>query len=126
MQKWCKRENFDKKSRDANKCKYIVNFQIAHLNLESTNKVSSINRIFYSFTFQAMHSTESQIVERHITSTDKLKAPSEHFKVPTMYWLPKLPKKPFRLRFISASSKCATTKLSIQQLYGKIKFAWKK
>ena len=69
--------------------------------------------IFNSSTFQAMHSTQSQIVERHITSTDKLKAPVEHFKVPTIYWLPKLHKKPFKFRFISASSKCTTTKLSV-------------
>ena len=58
---------------------------------------------------QAMYSTESQIVDRHITSTDKLKAIAEQFKVPTIYWLPKLNKKPFKFLFISASSKCTTT-----------------
>ena len=30
-----------------------------------------------------------------------------------MYWLPKLHKKPFKSRFISASSKCCTTNLSV-------------
>ena len=30
-----------------------------------------------------------------------------------MYWLPKLHKKPFKFRFISASSKCTTTKISV-------------
>ena len=69
--------------------------------------------ILNSTTFQAMHSSESQIVDRHITATDKLKAPAEHLKVPTMYWLPKLHKKPFKFRFISASSKCTTTKISV-------------
>ena len=32
--------------------------------------------------------------------------------VPTLYWLPKLHKKPFKFRFISASGKCSTTTLS--------------
>ena len=57
------------------------------------------NEIFNSSTFQAMHSTESQIVDGHITSTDKLKAPAEHFKVPSIYWLPKLHKKTFLILF---------------------------
>ena len=57
-----------------------------------------------------MHSTKGQIVDRDITSTDKLKAPAEHFQVPTIYWLPKIHKKPFKIRFISASSKCTNTK----------------
>jgi len=34
-------------------------------------------------------------------------------KVPTMYWLPKLHKTPFKFRFISASSKCSTTHISV-------------
>ena len=34
-------------------------------------------------------------------------------KVPTMYWLPKLHKTPYKYRFISSSSHCSTTKLSI-------------
>lgn len=60
-----------------------------------------------------MYSTESQIVDNHITATNELKAPAEHLKMPTMYWLPKLHKKPFKFRFISASSKCTTTKISV-------------
>ena len=35
--------------------------------------------------------------------------------VPTMYWLPKLQKTPYKSRFVSASSKCrATDDVSIQ------------
>ena len=60
-----------------------------------------------------MRTTESQIVNKHTTATAQLKASSEHLKVPTMYWLPKLHKKPFKFRFISASSKCSTTNLSV-------------
>ena len=33
-------------------------------------------------------------------------------RVPTLYWLPKLHKKPYKARFIANSSSCKTTKLS--------------
>ena len=33
-------------------------------------------------------------------------------KLPTMYWLPKLHKRPYRARFIANSSSCTTTELS--------------
>ena len=69
--------------------------------------------IFNSFALQDMHSTESQIIETHITSAYNLKAPAEHFNAPFIYWLPKLHKRPFKFRFISGFSKCSTTKLSV-------------
>ena len=34
-------------------------------------------------------------------------------KLPTMYWIPKLHKNPYKARFISSSSSCTTTQLSI-------------
>ena len=90
---------------------------------KATNNVVVVCRKYYievlrkeilnSTTFHAMHSSESQIVDRHITATDKLKAPAEHLKVPTMYWLPKLHKKNFQIPFhLSVLSKCTTTKIS--------------
>ena len=33
-------------------------------------------------------------------------------RLPTMYWLPKLHKRPYKARFIANSSSCTTTKLS--------------
>ena len=33
-------------------------------------------------------------------------------RLPTMYWLPKLHKRPYKARFIANSSSCATTELS--------------
>ena len=33
-------------------------------------------------------------------------------KLPTMYWLPKLHKRPYKARFIANSSSCATIELS--------------
>ena len=37
----------------------------------------------------------------------------DHSKLPTLYWLPKLHKRPFKSRFIANSSACTTTELSI-------------
>ena len=37
----------------------------------------------------------------------------EHSKLPTLYWLSKLHKRPYKLRFIANSSACTTTELSI-------------
>ena len=34
-------------------------------------------------------------------------------KLPTLYWLPKLHKRPYKSRFIANSSACITTELSI-------------
>ena len=33
-------------------------------------------------------------------------------RLPTMYWLPKLHKRPYKVRFIANSSSCTTTELS--------------
>ena len=37
----------------------------------------------------------------------------DHSKLSSLYWLPKLHKRPNKLRFIANSSACTTTKLSI-------------
>ena len=34
-------------------------------------------------------------------------------KLPTLYWLPKLNKRPYKLRLIANSSACTTTELSV-------------
>ena len=41
-----------------------------------------------------------------------VKAKENQDKVPTLYWLPKLNKKPYKARFIANSSSCTTTELS--------------
>ena len=40
-----------------------------------------------------------------------VKAKENQDKVPTLYWLPKLHKKPYKARFIANSSSCTTTEL---------------
>ena len=37
----------------------------------------------------------------------------DHSMLPTLYWLPKLHKRPYKSRFIANSSACTTTELSI-------------
>ena len=37
----------------------------------------------------------------------------DHSKLPTLYWLPKLHKRPYKSRFIANSSACTNTELSI-------------
>ena len=41
-----------------------------------------------------------------------VKAKENQDKVPTLYWLPKLHKKPYKTRFFANSSSCTTTELS--------------
>ena len=41
-----------------------------------------------------------------------VKAKETHENVPTLYWLPKLHKNPYKARFIAKSSSCTTTELS--------------
>ena len=37
----------------------------------------------------------------------------DHRKLPTLFWLPKLHKRPYKVRFIANSSSCTTTELPI-------------
>ena len=70
------------------------------------------NEITNSNTFELTLSSEQKITQEHHKSIPLLFTTSDYITVPTLYWLPKLHKKPFKFRFISASSKCSTTKLS--------------
>ena len=59
--------------------------------------------------------SESVIVDGHGCHTALnfgVKAKENQDKVPTLYWLPKLHKKPYKARFIANSSSCMTTELS--------------
>ena len=59
--------------------------------------------------------SERVIVDGHVCHTALhfgVKAKENQDKVPTLYWLPKLHKKPYKARFIANSSSCTTTELS--------------
>ena len=46
------------------------------------------------------------------TTVFRLFVDEDHSKLPTLYWLPKLHKRPYKSRFIANSSACTTTELS--------------
>ena len=71
-----------------------------------------MHEIKNSNTFVPVHSTESGIIDDHIIATTALRVAPTYFKLPTMYWIPKLHKNPYTSRFISASSKCSLTHIS--------------
>ena len=57
---------------------------------------------------------ERVIVDRHGCHTTLhfgVKAKENQYKVPTLYWLPKLHKNPYKARFIAIFSSCTTTEL---------------
>ena len=59
--------------------------------------------------------SERAIVDGHGCHTALhfgVKAKENQDKVPTLYWLPKLHKRPYKARFIANSSSCTTTELS--------------
>ena len=59
---------------------------------------------------------ETSIVDRHrchMAAKFGLFVDEDHSKLPTLYWLPKLHKRPYKSRFIANSSACTTTELSI-------------
>ena len=58
---------------------------------------------------------EKSIVYRHSNEIPKkfdVDVKEGQDRLPTMYWLPKLHKRPYRARFIANSSSCTTTELS--------------
>ena len=59
---------------------------------------------------------EMYIVDRHrchMAAKFGLFVDEDHSKLPTLYWLPKLHKRPYKSSFISNSSACTTTELFI-------------
>ena len=58
---------------------------------------------------------ETSIVDRHlfhIAANFVVFVDEDHGKFPTLYWLPKLHKRPYKSRFLANSISCTTTELS--------------
>ena len=67
-------------------------------------------------TYEHNRLDETSIVDRHrchMAAKFGLFVDEDHSKLPTLYWLPKLHKRPYKSRFIANSSACTTTELSI-------------
>ena len=59
---------------------------------------------------------KTSIVDRHrchMAAQFGLCVDEDHGKLPMLYWLPKLHKRSYKLRFIANSSACTTTELAI-------------
>ena len=57
---------------------------------------------------------EKSVINNHIFHNTRfaVSVNEDQERLPTVYWLPKLHKKPYKARFIAISSSCTTTKLS--------------
>ena len=58
---------------------------------------------------------EKSVINNHIihnATSFAVSVNEDQERLPTFYWLPKLPKKPYKARFIANSSSCTTTELS--------------
>ena len=67
-------------------------------------------------TYEHNRLDKTSIVDRHrchMAAKFGLFVDEDHSKLPTLYWLPKLHKRPYKSRFIANSSTCITTELSI-------------
>ena len=90
---------------------------------KASNNVSIIWKKYYidvqqneldkSSTFVRTNHNENYFTVQHHKDTEMLQVLPKDNTLPTMYWVPKLHKTPYKHRFISASSNCSTTNLSI-------------
>ena len=59
---------------------------------------------------------ETSVIDRHRCNVAAKFSPfvdQDHSNIPTLYWLSKLHKRPYKSGFIAVSSSCTTTELSI-------------
>ena len=63
-------------------------------------------------TYVTAQLTKDKFLLHHIDALTKSNIKIDKIDLPTFYWLPKLHKNPYKLRFISNSSHCSTTTLS--------------
>ena len=67
-------------------------------------------------TYENNRLDKTSIVDRHrchMAAKFEVFVDEDHSKLPTINWLPKLHKRPYKSRFIANSSSCTTTDLSI-------------
>ena len=76
--------------------------------------VSVLHNVFqYNLMAHMINCLNSSIIEKTSIITMITVCVNEgQDKLPTMYWLPKLHKRPYKARFIANSSSCTTTELS--------------
>ena len=67
-----------------------------------------------SLTYEEQQYSPDAVTGNHTSSLTKfnIKLTEKERKLPQIYWIPKLHKKPYKSRFIAGSSSCTTTKIS--------------
>ena len=65
-------------------------------------------------TYQLTNFTKEEILANHqsVLSSFGVSTPDDDVDLPSLYWIPKLHKDPYKQRFIAGSSKCSTKPLS--------------
>ena len=74
-----------------------------------------IQKLGSTKTYERISTDERSIVNTHsidITAKFAVRIKEKQDRLPTLYWLPKLHKRPYKARFIANSSSCTTTVLS--------------
>ena len=84
---------------------------------KAANNVVAVCRLHYINTLkQELNGTkayeETSIDENEIPKKFAVDVKERQDRLPTMYWLPKLHKRPYKARFIANSSSCTATELS--------------
>ena len=95
---------------------------VLHISLQLANHKSQRSdtlkqELSTAKTYEHNRLNETSIVDRHrchMAAKFGLFVDEDHSKLPTLYWLPKLHKRPYKSRFIANSSACTTTELSIR------------
>ena len=92
---------------------------------KAVNSVVVVWRLYYintiiqelgsTKTYERIYTEEISIVNNHsidINAKFAMSIKEKQDRLPTLYWLPKLHKRPYKARFIANSSSCTTTVLS--------------
>ena len=66
-------------------------------------------------TYTALTFTKDEIIDNHMSviSSYGISFPKDDCDLPSLYWIPKLHKSPYKQRFIAGSAKCSTKPLSV-------------
>ena len=82
---------------------------------KAANNVVVVCRLHYINTYEETSINEKSVVHNHaneIPNKFDVDVKERQDRLPTMYWLPKLHKRPYKARFIANSSSCTTTEIS--------------
>ena len=86
-------------------CKaYYIQCLLEELNLSGNNPANT--------TYKKVNFSKDEILSNHISfmTSNNINLTSEDHNLPSLYWIPKLHKYPYKQRLIAGSSKCSTKK----------------